>query len=154
MKTKINVELKVLDPRLREWGLPEMATAGSAAFDLRAACEGPLWIQPGHSITVPTGIAVHIHDDSVAMVLIPRSGQGSNGLVLGNLTGLVDSDFQGVVRVCLWNRKNDRAIRVDPGDRIAQAMLVPVYEPDFHLVEEFSRETDRGTGGFGSTGSK
>jgi len=146
------VEVKILDERVRsEFGLPEYATQGSAGVDLRACIDGPLDLEPGQTELIPTGMAIHIGDPRVAAVLVPRSGLGhKHGIVLGNLTGLIDSDYQGQLFVSCWNR-SARMFTVEPGDRIAQMVLVPIIHADFKIVSEFAA-SGRGTGGFGSTG--
>ena len=146
------IEVKILDSRVRsEFGLPTYATQGSAGVDLRACIDGPLELEPGQSELIPTGIAIHIGDPEVAAVLVPRSGLGHrHGIVLGNLVGLIDSDYQGQLFVSCWNRST-RLFTVQPGDRIAQMVLVPVIHADFQIVDEFA-SSDRGDGGFGSTG--
>ena len=147
-----NIELKILDPRVGEkFPLPAYATDGSAGMDLRAILDAPLEIQPGETHLLPTGIAIHIADPSLAAVLLPRSGLGhKHGIVLGNLVGLIDSDYQGQLMVSCWNRA-DTTFVIKPGERIAQMVIVPVVRPEFQIVEEFA-ESERGTGGFGSTG--
>ena len=146
------IELKILDPRVgNEFPLPNYATDGSAGMDLRAILDEPLEIKPGETHLLPTGIAIHIGDPSLAAVLLPRSGLGhKHGIVLGNLVGLIDSDYQGQLMVSCWNRGNTPFV-VEPGERIAQMVIVPVVQPEFHIVEEFD-ESQRGTGGFGHSG--
>jgi len=146
------IEVKILDPRIRsEFGLPTYATQGSAGVDLRACIDGPLELGPGQSELIPTGIAIHVSDPEVAAVLVPRSGLGhKHGIVLGNLVGLIDSDYQGQLFVSCWNRST-RRFTIKPGDRIAQMVLVPVIHADFQVVDEFA-SSERGDGGFGSTG--
>ena len=148
----MKVEVKILDPRvLMNYGLPTYATQGSAGVDLRACIENPLNLQSGQSELIPTGIAVHIGDPKVAAVLVPRSGLGhKHGIVLGNLTGLIDSDYQGQLFVSCWNRSS-QTFTIQPGDRIAQMVLIPVIQANFQIVDEFT-SSDRGDGGFGSTG--
>ena len=148
------IELKILDPRVgSEFPLPNYATEGSAGMDLRAILDEPLEIKPGETQLLPTGIAIHINDPQLAAVLLPRSGLGhKHGIVLGNLVGLIDSDYQGQLMVSCWNR-SDQPFIVEPGERIAQMVIVPVVQPEFHIVNEFE-ETQRGTGGFGSTGKQ
>ncbi|HKJ77851.1 MAG TPA: dUTP diphosphatase [Gammaproteobacteria bacterium] len=148
-----NVQMKILDPRLGdEFPLPEYATDGAAGIDLRACLEQPLTLAPGEAELVPSGLAVHMEDPSLAAVLLPRSGQGhKRGLVLGNLVGLIDSDYQGQVFVSCWNRGSD-SITIEVGERIAQMVFVPVVRAHFELVEDF-QESVRGDGGFGHTGS-
>ncbi len=147
MKT---VDLKILDPRMKE-RLPAYATAGSAGLDLCACIDAPLELQPGQTELVPTGLAIHIKDPGYAAMILPRSGLGHrHGIVLGNLVGLIDSDYQGQLMVSVWNR-GDKAFVLNPMDRMAQLVIVPVVQVGFNIVEEFT-QTDRGEGGFGSTG--
>jgi len=144
------IDLKVLDPRMAD-ALPAYATAGSAGLDLRACTDGPLVIEPGQSVLIPTGIALHIGDPGLAAMILPRSGLGhKHGIVLGNLVGLIDSDYQGPLMVSCWNR-GQAAFTVQPMDRIAQLVIVPVVQARFRVVQEFNA-SDRGEGGFGSTG--
>jgi dUTP pyrophosphatase len=147
-----NVQLKILDPRLgKDIPLPERATDGSAGMDLRACISEPLVIKHGETQLIPTGFAMHIEDPGMAAVILPRSGLGhEHGLVLGNLVGLIDSDYQGQVFVSCWNRA-DKDFEVEPGMRIAQLVFVPVITAGFEVVEEFETSR-RGTGGFGHTG--
>lgn len=147
-----NIQLKMLDPRLgQEIPLPEYATNGSAGLDLRACIDAPLTLDPGATQLIPTGLAIHIGDPSLAAVLLPRSGLGhKHGIVLGNLVGLIDSDYQGQVFVSLWNR-GTTPFDIAVGDRIAQMVFVPVALVHFEIVDEFS-ESQRGAGGFGHTG--
>ena len=151
-KNQTAVELKIIDQRLgQEIPLPEHATDGSAGMDLRACVEGNSVIQPGETLLIPTGFAMHISDPGMAAVILPRSGLGhKHGLVLGNLVGLIDSDYQGQVYVSCWNR-SDKAFEVEPGMRIAQLVFVPIIMADFKVVESFEAST-RGAGGFGHTG--
>jgi dUTP pyrophosphatase len=146
------IQLKILDPRVgTDIPLPEYATPGSAGMDLRACLAEPLLLAPGATELIPTGIAIHISDPGLAAVLLPRSGLGhKHGIVLGNLTGLIDSDYQGQLFVSCWNR-SATPFTIDPGERIAQMVLVPVVQAHFEVVAEFA-ETERGTGGFGHTG--
>jgi dUTP pyrophosphatase len=148
----LDVELKILDPRLGDSiPLPTYATEGAAAMDLRAAPENTLTIEPGASVLVPTGLSIHIGDPRWCALILPRSGLGhKHGLVLGNLTGLIDADYQGPLMISCWNR-SDTAFTIAPGDRIAQLMFVPVARARFRQVEEFAPSA-RGAGGFGSTG--
>ncbi len=144
------IDLKVLDERMAAH-LPAYATAGSAGLDLRACLEQALVLQPGQTVLIPTGLAVHIADPGLAAVLLPRSGLGhKHGIVLGNLVGLIDSDYQGPLMVSCWNR-SDTAFTVQPLERIAQMVIVPVVQAQFRRVDEFS-DSSRGEGGFGSTG--
>jgi deoxyuridine 5'-triphosphate nucleotidohydrolase len=146
------IKLKILDPRLgAEFPLPEYATAGSAGLDMRACLDGPLVLEPGQTELLPTGLAIHIDDPGLAAVLLPRSGLGhKHGIVLGNLVGLIDSDYQGQVFVSAWNRGN-QAFTIQPGERIAQMVIVPVVRARFEVVEDFSASV-RGAGGFGHSG--
>jgi dUTP pyrophosphatase len=146
------IQLQILDPRIGEdIPLPTYATDGSAGMDMRACLDEPLTIHPGETHLIPTGIAIHINDPNLAAVLLPRSGLGhKHGIVLGNLTGLIDSDYQGQVFVSCWNRGKD-TFTVNPGERIAQMVFVPVVQADFEIVESFTN-SDRGEGGFGHTG--
>ena len=148
-----SVELKILDPRIgEEIPLPEYATGGSAGLDMRACIDEALVVYPGATELVPTGLAIHIGDSGLAAVLLPRSGLGhKHGLVLGNLTGLIDSDYQGQVFISCWNRSKT-AYSIRPGERIAQMVFLPVEQVRFEVVEEF-RASDRGDGGFGHSGT-
>lgn len=152
----MNVELKLIDPRYKssEWAIPDYKTSGAAAIDVLACVDTEIVINPGEVKMIPLGIAFHLNDAEVAAILMPRSGLGSKeGVILGNTLGLIDSDFQGQVQAPIWNRNfADKQIRIQPGDRIAQLMFVPVVRPTFKVVEEFSETTERGEGGFGSTG--
>jgi dUTP pyrophosphatase len=147
-----SIQLKILDPRIgAEYPLPHYATDGSAAMDLRACLDQTLWLQPGCTELLPTGLAIHIADPGLAAVLLPRSGLGhKHGIVLGNLVGLIDSDYQGQLYVSCWNR-GTHTFTVEPGERIAQMMFVPVVRPTFEVVEDFV-DSARGAGGFGHTG--
>jgi dUTP pyrophosphatase len=148
------IDIKILDPRLgREFELPKHATAGSAGIDLRACTDGPMTIEPGQTELIPTGMAMHIKDPSMAALILPRSGLGHrHGLVLGNLVGLIDSDYQGQLFVSCWNR-GQQPYTIEAGERIAQMVLVPVIQARLNVVDSF-QETQRGTGGFGSSGSR
>jgi dUTP pyrophosphatase len=148
------LQVKILDARIgREYPLPHYATPGSAGLDLRACLDAPVTLEPGQAQLVPTGIAIHLEDPGLAAVLLPRSGLGhKHGIVLGNLVGLIDSDYQGQVMVSCWNR-GQSTFTVEPGERIAQMVIVPVVQVEFDVVEEFE-ESDRGAGGFGSSGRK
>ena len=150
MKKKL--QLKILDPRIgNDIPLPEYATDGSAGLDLRACLDVPLRLAPGDTELIPTGMAVYIEDPGLAAVILPRSGLGhKHGIVLGNLVGLIDSDYQGQLFVSCWNRGREEFI-IHPGERIAQLVLVPVVQARFEIVKEFSA-TLRGAGGFGSSG--
>ena len=146
------LQVKVQDPRIGgEWPLPDYATAHSAGLDLRAALEAPLTRQPGDAALVPSGLSIHIADPALCAVILPRSGLGhKHGIVLGNGTGLIDADYQGPLMVSLWNR-SATAFTVEPGDRIAQLVLMPVVRATLQVVDTFE-ESARGQGGFGHTG--
>ena len=146
------VELKILDARIGgEFPLPEYATEGSAGLDLRACLDAPLNLAPGATVLIPTGISVHIADPGLCATLLPRSGLGhKHGIVLGNLVGLIDSDYQGPLMVSCWNRGNAE-FSIAPGERIAQMVFLPIVRVQFKIVESFE-ESRRGTGGFGHTG--
>ena len=148
MKT---IDIKILDARMKEY-LPSYATPGSAGLDLRACIPEPLVIEPGENRLVPTGLAIHIADPGYAALILPRSGLGhKHGIVLGNLVGLIDSDYQGQLMVSTWNRGNT-AFTLNPLERLAQLVIVPILQVGFNVVDEFGEST-RGTGGFGSTGT-
>jgi dUTP pyrophosphatase len=149
--TTAAVDLKILDPRMAEV-LPAYGTPGSAGLDLRACLSEPLVLQPGQVELIPTGLSMHLADPNLAAMILPRSGLGhKNGIVLGNLVGLIDSDYQGPLMVSCWNRGNT-AFTIQPMDRIAQLIIVPVVQAQFRVVSEFGGSTLRGEGGFGSTG--
>ena len=149
MKT---IDLKIIDARMRDQ-LPNYATAGSAGLDLRACIEAPLTIEPGSTHLIPTGLAIHIADPAYAAMILPRSGLGhKHGIVLGNLVGLIDSDYQGELMVSTWNR-GATAFVLNPMERLAQLVIVPVLQVGCRVVDSFE-ESDRGAGGFGSTGKK
>ncbi|MEQ1067064.1 dUTP diphosphatase [Acinetobacter sp. XH1741] len=150
----MKVQVKLLDPRLgKEWPLPSYATAGSAGLDLRACVDEAIEIEPGQTVLVKTGMAIYIHDVNFAGLILPRSGLGhKHGIVLGNLVGLIDSDYQGELMVSVWNR-GQTTFRLEPGERLAQYVLVPVVQAEFEQVTEFE-ETSRGAGGFGHTGKQ
>ncbi len=147
-----NIQLKILDPRIgQSIPLPEYATQGSAGLDLRAALDNAITLQPGDTTLIPTGIAIHIGDPALAAMILPRSGLGhKHGIVLGNLVGLIDSDYQGQLFVSVWNR-GQNPFTIDIGERMAQLVFVPVVQAHFEVVEEF-HASERGSGGFGSTG--
>ena len=151
-RTVVPVELKRLDPRLGDSiPLPSYATEGSAAMDLRAAPESAVTLKPGDSVLVPTGLAIHIADPGWCALILPRSGLGhKHGLVLGNLTGLIDADYQGPLMISCWNRGGE-AFTIQPGDRVAQLLVMPVARVAWRVVETFA-PSERGAGGFGSTG--
>lgn len=147
-----NVAVKILDERMREQ-MPAYATPGSAGLDLRACIAEPITIEPGSTHLIPTGLAIHIADPGYAAMILPRSGMGhKHGIVLGNLVGLIDSDYQGQLMVSTWNRGNT-AFVLNPMERLAQLVIVPVMQVGFDVVEEFD-SSERGEGGFGSTGKK
>jgi deoxyuridine 5'-triphosphate nucleotidohydrolase len=150
--TQRTVKLRILDPRIgREFPLPQHATPGSAGMDLRACIDAPLLLAPGSAELIPTGVSIYIADPALAAMLLPRSGLGhKSGIVLGNLVGLIDSDYQGPLMVSVWNRSAS-PFTINPGDRIAQMVIVPVVQVAFEVVEDFSASA-RGTGGFGSSG--
>ena len=147
-----SIQLKILDSRVgTTFPMPDYATDGSAGIDLRACLDDTLKLEPGRTELLPTGIAIHIGDPSLAAVLLPRSGLGhKHGIVLGNLVGLIDSDYQGQLYVSCWNRGND-SFNIEPGERIAQMVFVPVVRAGFEVVKDFVDST-RGAGGFGHTG--
>jgi dUTP pyrophosphatase len=147
----MQVEIKVLDPRMADQ-LPAYATAGSAGLDLRACLDGPLTLSPNAWQLVPTGLAMHLADPGHAAMILPRSGLGhKHGIVLGNLVGLIDSDYQGQLMVSVWNR-SEVAFTIEPMERIAQMVIVPVVQAQFRVVEAFGQASDRGAAGYGSTG--
>ena len=148
------VQLKILDERLgKEMPLPEYATEGSAGLDLRACLDAPLEVKPGETHLIDTGLAIHLEDPNTAATILPRSGLGhKHGIVLGNLVGLIDSDYQGPLKVSCWNR-GDTTYIVEPGERIAQLVIIPVLKANFQVVDEF-KKTERGNGGFGSSGKR
>tara|TARA_Y100001935_G_scaffold196631_1_gene164719 strand:- start:118 stop:582 length:465 start_codon:yes stop_codon:yes gene_type:complete len=152
VKVLRSIELKILDSKIGESiPLPQIATEGSAGMDMRACIDSELIVSSGDTVLVPTGIAIHIADNNLAAVLLPRSGLGhKHGLVLGNLTGLIDSDYQGQIFISCWNR-GEKAYKINPGDRIAQMVFIPVEQVKFEVVDDF-KESDRGEGGFGHSG--
>jgi dUTP pyrophosphatase len=147
-----SIDVRIIDPRLHD-APPDYATAGSAGVDLRACLEAPLALAPGDTALVPSGIAIHLADPGLAALVLPRSGLGhKHGIVLGNLVGLIDSDYQGQIMVSLWNRSRE-PYTVQPLDRIAQLIVVPVLQVAFNVVQDFAA-SERGVGGFGSTGHR
>ena len=149
----MKLDVKVMDERLRSM-LPNYATSGSAGLDFRACLDAPLTLQPNAWQLVPTGMAIHLKDPNYAALILPRSGLGhKHGIVLGNLVGLIDSDYQGQLMVSAWNR-SDVAFTIEPMERIAQLVIVPVVQAQFNLVDEFDASTERGAGGYGSTGKQ
>ncbi|MES2901396.1 MAG: dUTP diphosphatase [Pseudomonadota bacterium] len=149
MKT---IDIKILDPRMREQ-LPAYATPGSAGLDLRACIDQAITIEAGATVLIPTGLAIHVADPGYCAMILPRSGMGhKNGIVLGNLVGLIDSDYQGQLMVSTWNRGHS-AFTLNPMERLAQLIIVPVLQVGFNVVEEFD-SSERGAGGFGSTGKQ
>lgn len=148
-----DIQVKILNPVIgTDIPLPEYSTEGSAGMDLRAALPAPLLVSPGETRLIPTGIAIYIEDPGLAAIILPRSGLGhKHGIVLGNLVGLIDSDYQGELMVSCWNRGN-KAYNIEPGERIAQLVLIPVIQAKLLLVDEF-QQTSRGSGGFGSSGT-
>ena len=147
------VDVKIIDPRVgQEFPMPEYATNGSAGMDLRAMLDEDTELLPGETLLIPTGIAIHIANNNLAAVILPRSGLGhKHGIVLGNLVGLIDSDYQGQLFVSCWNRGSTTFV-IRPGERIAQLVFVPIVQANFNIVESFE-QSDRGDGGFGHTGS-
>ncbi|MGH8694701.1 MAG: dUTP diphosphatase [Burkholderiales bacterium] len=147
-----NIDVRILDARLREQ-LPVYATAGSAGLDLRACIDAPIEFNPGQTALIPSGLAIHLDDPGLAAVVLPRSGLGhKHGIVLGNLVGLIDSDYQGQIFVSVWNRGSS-VFTLNPMERVAQLVVVPVVQVGFNIVEEFA-DSARGAGGFGSTGKQ
>jgi len=154
VQSRQRLQVRVLDPRIgRDFPLPQYATSGSAGVDLRACIDAPLTLDPGDTQLIPSGIAIHLADPNLAAVVLPRSGLGhKHGIVLGNLVGLIDSDYQGQIFVSCWNR-GATAFTIQPGERIAQLVVVPVVQVEFEVVSEFVA-SERGAGGFGSSGTK
>lgn len=148
------VDVKILDQRVgKEFPLPSYATPGSAGLDLRACLEHALTVEPGQTVLIGTGLAVHIEDPALAATILPRSGLGhKHGIVLGNLVGLIDSDYQGELKVSVWNRSS-QPFTIEPGERIAQMVILPVVQVEFNVVDEFA-DSSRGDGGFGHSGTK
>ncbi|WP_217875480.1 dUTP diphosphatase [Pseudoalteromonas shioyasakiensis] len=149
-----SIEVKILDPKIgNEIPLPAYATEGSAGVDLRACIDETITLEPGQTELIPTGIAIHMQDKNLAATILPRSGLGhKHGIVLGNLVGLIDSDYQGQLFISCWNR-GDTTFEIESGDRIAQLVFLPVIQAQFEIVEEFNK-SDRGEGGFGHSGKK
>lgn len=149
-----SLQVKILDTRMgNSIPLPEYATQGSAGMDLRACIDAPQTLNPGETTLIPTGLAIYIEDPNLAATILPRSGLGhKHGIVLGNLVGLIDSDYQGQLFVSVWNR-GDKPFDIEVGERIAQLVLLPVVQAQFNIVDEF-KQTQRGEGGFGSSGTK
>ncbi len=149
----MKLDVKILDARLRDM-MPAYVTAGSAGLDLRACLDEPLTLAPNAWQLVPTGMAMHLKDPAYAALILPRSGLGhKHGIVLGNLVGLIDSDYQGQLMVSAWNR-SEVAFTIEPMERIAQLVIVPVVQAQFHVVDEFTQASERGEGGYGSTGKR
>jgi dUTP pyrophosphatase len=146
----MKIDLKILNPRVRDQ-LPAYATQGSAGLDLRACIDAPLTLEPGQTVLVPTGLAIHVADPGYAALILPRSGLGhKHGIVLGNLVGLIDSDYQGELMISTWNR-GQTTFTLNPFERLAQLVIVPVVQAQFNVVDDFAA-SDRGASGFGSTG--
>jgi len=149
----MNLKFKRLDPRVgTNWPIPEVGTPGSAGVDLRACLDEPVTLAPGETILIGTGIAIHLEDPGFCAMILPRSGLGHRGLVLGNLVGLIDSDYQGELKISTWNRGQESQT-IEPGDRIAQMIITPVIQPTFIEVDDFE-SSSRGAGGFGHTGTR
>ncbi len=149
----MNLKFKRLDPRVgTNWPIPEVGTLGSAGVDLRACLDEPVTLAPGETILIGTGIAIHLEDPGFCAMILPRSGLGHRGLVLGNLVGLIDSDYQGELKISTWNRGQEPQT-IEPGDRIAQMVITPVIQPTFIEVDDFE-SSSRGEGGFGHTGTR
>ena len=149
----MNLKFKRLDPRVgTNWPIPEVGTPGSAGVDLRACLDEPVTLAPGETILIGTGIAIHLEDPGVCAMILPRSGLGHRGLVLGNLVGLIDSDYQGELKISTWNRGQEPQT-IEPGDRIAQMVITPVIQPTLIEVDDFE-SSSRGEGGFGHTGTR
>lgn len=148
----MDVQLKIIDPRMGSlWPLPVPATAGSAGLDLRASLSGPLTLAAGEVTLIGCGLAIHLADPGYAALILPRSGLGHrDGIVLGNLVGLIDSDYQGELKLSVWNRSTQDFL-IQPGDRLAQLVIVPVVQPQFSVVDQFE-SSDRGSGGYGHSG--
>lgn len=153
MQPVCSMQVKILDPRLgKEIPMVEYGTEGAAGLDLRACIQQPLVIKPGQTELIPSGLSIYIADPNYAAMILPRSGLGhKHGIVLGNLVGLIDSDYQGELKVSCWNR-SQTAYTVEVGERIAQYVIIPVIKPQFEIVDEFNTQTSRASGGFGHTG--
>lgn len=150
-QTLVPVDLKILDSRMADQ-LPAYATAGSAGLDLRACLDAPMVLEPGQTQLIPTGLSIYLRDPGLAAMILPRSGLGhKHGIVLGNLVGLIDADYQGPLMVSCWNR-GSAPFTIEPMERIAQLVIVPVVQAQFRVVDDFAHASDRGQGGFGSTG--
>lgn len=148
----MQIDLKIVDERIRDY-LPRYATEGSAGLDLRALLDSPVTIAPGETVLIRTGIAVHVADPAYCAMILPRSGMGhKRGIVLGNLVGLIDSDYQGELMISTWNRGLEPQT-IEPFERLAQLVIVPVVQAQFNVVESFRKDSERGEGGFGSTGA-
>ena len=149
----MNLKFKRLDPRVgTDWPIPKVGTPGSAGVDLRACLDQTVTLQPGETMLIGTGLAIHLEDPGLCAMILPRSGLGHRGLVLGNLVGLIDSDYQGELKISTWNRSGESQI-IEPGDRIAQLIITPVIQPHFVEVDDFD-VSERGEGGFGHTGTR
>ena len=149
----MNLKFKRLDPRVgTNWPIPEVGTPGSAGVDLRACLDEPVTLAPGETILIGTGIAIHLEDPGFCAMILPRSGLGHRGLVLGNSVGLIDSDYQGELKISTWNRGQEPQT-IEPGDRIAQMVITPIIQPTFIEVDDFE-SSSRGEGGFGHTGTR
>ena len=148
------IETKILNPKIgKDFPIPSYATEGSAGMDIRACIDEPLTIDPGETHVIPSGFAIHISDPSMVAILVPRSGLGiKHGIVLANLCAVIDSDYLGEIRVGLWNR-GKKQYTVQPGERICQMLFIPVFQVELDIINEFSKTTERGEGGFGSTGN-
>ena len=144
---------RVNSSKVPRFDLPGYATPGSAGLDLRACIDAPISVSPGETVLVPSGIAINIKNASIMAMITPRSGLGNQGLVLGNLTGIIDSDYQGEVKISVWNRTTNKTFEIEPGQRICQMIFVPVYRVDLKEVDEFTSNTKRASGGFGHSGS-
>ena len=149
----MHIDVKIINPLIKDQ-LPHYATAGSAGLDLRACISDKIVLEPGQTVLIPTGLAIHLADANYAAMILPRSGLGhKHGVVLGNLVGLIDSDYQGQLMVSVWNRSNE-PFTVEPLERVAQMVIVPVVQAQFNVVDDFAQASARGAGGYGSTGRK